>query len=42
MGSSRLIIESRVDLPAPLGPMIEVTPRAGRVTDTPLTTTLSP
>ncbi len=41
IGSRRLIIDSTVDLPAPLGPMMAVTPPAGRVSVTSSTTTVS-
>ena len=41
-GRSREIIPSSVDLPAPLGPMIEVTPPAGISRVTSSTTTVRP
>ncbi len=40
--SSRLIIDSRVDFPAPFGPMIAVTPPIGISRDTLSTTIVSP
>ena len=35
-------MDSSVDLPAPFGPMMAVTPPAGSASVTPSTTTLSP
>jgi len=35
-------MDRSVDLPAPFGPMMEVTPPAGMETETPSMTTLSP
>ncbi|AIJ84336.1 hypothetical protein DK60_2380 [Brucella canis] len=40
MGRRRLTIESRVDFPAPLGPMIDVIPRAGKRSVTSSTTSV--
>ncbi|MDT4861367.1 hypothetical protein FQZ97_959690 [compost metagenome] len=42
MAMRRLTMERSVDLPAPLGPMIEVMPPLGRLSVTPSTTQLSP
>ena len=42
IGVSRATIDRKVDLPAPLGPMMAVTPPAGIRSDTPSTTSTSP